>query len=122
MRAAPLLLIDAVLVVGFAALGRRSHEEGSSLWGVLEVAAPFLIGLAVGWFLARAWRAPVSPRTGAIVWAVTVACGLALRSVVFDRGIAPPFIVVAVLTLGVLLVGWRAAARLAPVRRVLPGG
>jgi hypothetical protein len=122
VRAAPLLLIDAVLVVAFAALGRRSHEEGSSLSGVLEVAAPFLIALAAGWLIARAWRAPVSPRTGAIVWAVTVAGGLALRSVVFDRGIAPAFIVVALLTLALLLVGWRAIARLAPLRRVLPGG
>lgn len=122
VRAAPFFMIDAALVVGFAALGRRSHEEGSSLSGVLEVAAPFLIALAAGWLVARAWRAPVSPRTGAIVWAVTVAGGLALRSAAFDRGIAPAFIVVAALTLGVLLVGWRAVARLAPIRRALPGG
>ena len=122
MRAAPFFLIDAALVVGFAALGRRSHDEGTALSGVLEVAAPFLIALAAGWLLARAWRAPVSARTGVIVWGSAVVGGLVLRSLVFDRGVAPSFMVVAALTLGVLLCGWRAAARLAPVRRLIPGG
>ena len=46
-----------------------------------------------------------------MIWIVTVVVGLALRSLVFDRGIAPTFIVVALLTLGVLLVGWRAPGR-----------
>ncbi len=114
MPAARLLLIDVVLIVGFAALGRRSHEEGSSVVGVVEVAAPFLIALVVGWLAARAWRTPASLRTGVIVWLVTVVGGLALRSVVFDRGIAPAFCVVALLTLGVMLVGWRAIARYVP--------
>ena len=122
MRAAPAFAIDAVLILGFAALGRRSHDEGSSAAGVVEVAAPFLIALVVGWLVARAWRAPLALRTGAIVWIVTVAGGLALRSLVFDRGIAPAFIVVALLTLAVLLVGWRAlAARLLPRRGHLEG-
>lgn len=120
MRAAPFFLIDAALVVGFAALGRRSHDEGAALTGVLEVAAPFLIALAAGWLLARAWRAPVSARTGVVVWACAVAGGLALRSLVFDRGVAPSFMIVAALTLGVLLCGWRAAVRLTPARRLIP--
>ena len=109
--------IDVMLILGFAALGRRSHEEGSSVVGIVEVAAPFLIALVVGWLVARAWRAPASLRTGVIVWLVTVVGGLALRSVVFDRGIAPAFCVVALLTLGVLLLGWRAIARYLPRRR-----
>lgn len=120
MRTAPFFLIDAALVVGFAALGRRSHDEGTALSGVLEVAAPFLIALAAGWLLARAWRAPVSVRSGAIVWGVTVVGGLALRSLVFDRGVAPSFMIVAAITLGVLLGGWRAAVRLTPARRLVP--
>ena len=121
VRATPFFMIDAALVVGFAALGRRSHEEGSSATGIIEVAAPFLIALAVGWLAARAWRAPASVSAGVAVWVVTVAGGLALRSIVFDRGIAPAFIVVAALTLGVLLVGWRAAARVMASRRAIPG-
>lgn len=122
MRAAPFFVIDAALVVGFAALGRRSHDEGTAVTGVLEVAAPFLIALAAGWLIARGWRAPGSARTGAIVWAASVVGGLALRGLVFDRGVAPSFMVVAALTLGLLLCGWRAAARLTPVRRLVPRG
>jgi hypothetical protein len=122
MRAAPAFAIDAVLILGFAALGRRSHEEGSSISGVVEVAAPFLIALAVGWLVARAWRAPLAPATGVVVWIVTLVGGMALRSLVFDRGIAPAFIVVALLTLALLLVGWRLlATRLLPRRRRLEG-
>lgn len=119
MRGTPLLLLDAALVIAFAALGRRSHDEGTALSGVLEVAAPFLIALAAGWLAARAWRAPTALPTGVVVWTVTVVGGLALRSVVFDRGIAVSFMIVAALTLGALLLGWRAAARLTLVRRAL---
>lgn len=119
MRAA-LLLLDAALVVGFAALGRRSHDEGIALAGVLEVAAPFLIALGLGWLAARAWRAPAALSTGVVVWAVTVVAGLALRNLVFDRGTAASFMIVAAVTLGALLLGWRAAARMTPVRRALP--
>ena len=119
MRGTPLLLLDAALVIAFAALGRRSHDEGTALSGVLEVAAPFLIALAAGWLAARAWRARTALPTGVVVWTVTVVGGLALRSVVFDRGIAVSFMIVAALTLGALLLGWRAAARLTLVRRAL---
>ena len=115
-------MIDAALVVGFAALGRRSHEEGVTASGVIEVAAPFLIALAAGWLVARAWRAPSALRSGVVIWGVTVVGGLALRGLAFDRGVAPSFMVVAALTLGVLLVGWRAALRIGPLRRALPGG
>jgi Na+/proline symporter len=121
VRPAPAITLDAALVVGFAALGRRSHEEGVTLVGVLEVAAPFLIALAAGWLVARAWRAPAALRTGAVVWAVTVAGGLLLRSAVFDRGVAPSFVVVTAITLGVMLVGWRAVSRIGPLRRALHG-
>lgn len=122
MRAVPAFLLDAVLIVGFAALGRRSHEEATGAGAILEVAAPFLIALVVGWLVARAWRTPLAPATGVVVWLVTVALGMALRSLVFDRGIAPTFIVVALLTLGLLLVGWRLlAARLVTRRGRLEG-
>jgi hypothetical protein len=36
-------------------------------------------------------------------WLITVIVGLVLRRVVFDRGIATSFIIVATITLGVLL-------------------
>ena len=48
-----------------------------------------------------------SVETAFIIWPVTVALGMVLRNLVFDRGTALPFIIVATLVLGVFLVGWR---------------
>jgi hypothetical protein len=103
---------DVVAVLLFVTLGRRSHDEGGNVvTGVLSVAAPFLIALAVGWAAARAWRAPVVWRTGLVVWPVTVALGMVLRRFAFDRGTATSFIVVASVATGLLLLGWRLVAR-----------
>jgi len=102
---------DVICVLAFVLAGRRSHDEGSGLGAVLEVAAPFLVALAVGWLVARAWRRPAELRTGVTVWIVTVVVGMVLRRAVFDCGTAVSFVVVATIVLGALLVGWRAAAR-----------
>lgn len=104
------LVIDAVSVLAFVAIGRRNHDEGTAISGVLSVAAPFLIALAVAWIGSRAWRAPQSLRTGIAIWLPTVVVGLALRRLVFDDGIATPFVIVATLFLGFVLLGWRIAA------------
>ncbi len=115
-RAAIALAIDVVLVVVFVAIGRRNHHEDEGLSGVLGVAGPFLIGLAVGWLVAwlgtkDAVRAPMALRTGLVIWPCTVVVGLLLRRFAFDRGIATAFIIVATLTLGLFLLGWRAIAK-----------
>jgi Protein of unknown function (DUF3054) len=102
---------DVVAIVLFVVIGRRSHDEGNALQGVVRVAAPFLIGLAAGWLVARAWNSPTSWSTGLVVWPVTVAAGLLLRRFVFDDGTALPFVIVATIVLGVLLVGWRTLYR-----------
>lgn len=117
MPALVALLLDVVGVVVFTILGRNTHLEGFSVRGTLEVAAPFLIGLAVGWALARAWRRPAALGTGVVVWAVTVVVGMVLRRLVFDRGTAPSFIVVATAFLALVLVGWRVVARMVQSRR-----
>lgn len=103
-------MIDVVCVLVFVAIGRRNHDEGTAIGGVFSVAAPFLIALAVAWAGSRAWRTPQSLRTGVAVWATTVVVGLALRRLVFDHGIATPFVIVATLFLGFELLGWRAIA------------
>jgi len=111
-RAALAFGFDVLAVVLFVVIGRRNHHEtGNAVAGVLRIVAPFLIALVVGWLVARAAGAPMSPRTSLVVWAITVALGLALRRVVFQRGIALAFIIVATITLAVLLIGWRAIAR-----------
>jgi uncharacterized membrane protein (GlpM family) len=112
-------LFDIAAVIVFVTVGRRSHDEdGSVVGGIATVAAPFLLALVAGWYLARAWRSPGSLRTGLQVWLITVALGMVLRNVVFGKGTAPSFVVVATIVLGALLLGWRLAApRLARLRR-----
>ena len=115
VRIAIALGIDVFLVMVFAAIGRASH--GEDLSGLLVTAWPFLAGLALGWLVTLAWRAPAAPvRTGLGVWAVTVAGGMLLRAAT-GQGTAVAFIVVATVTLLVLLVGWRTVAAIARRRR-----
>ena len=96
-------IVDVVAVVVFVAIGRRNHDEGTAISGVLSVAAPFLIALIASWVGLRTWNEPFTRRSWAATWAITVIVGLLLRRLVFDRGIATPFIIVATITLGVLL-------------------
>ena len=106
-------LLDATLVLLFAAIGRLSHDE--SLAGLGVTYWPFLGGLLFGWLLLRAWRHPqLLVRTGLGVWAVTVAGGLLLR-VLSGQGVQLSFAIVTTVVLGVFLLGWRAIAAL--VRR-----
>ena len=100
--------LDVAGVLVFVTVGRRNHNEGTAIDGVITVATPFLIALAIGWLVCRAWRRPMSLRIGAIVWMTTVVVGLLLRNLVFDRGTATAFVIVATLFLGAVLLGWRA--------------
>ena len=96
-------VVDVVAVVVFVAIGRRNHDEGTALSGIIGVAAPFLIALGISWSGLRTWREPFNRASFIATWIITVFVGLLLRRVVFDRGIATAFIIVATITLGVLL-------------------
>ena len=109
-RAVLAALADVVAIVVFVAIGRRNHDEGTTIRSIAGVAAPFLIALAVGWIAARAWVRPLQVESAFIIWPVTVAVGMVLRNLVFDRGTALPFIIVATIVTGVFLVGWRMVA------------
>ena len=106
------LVVDVLVVVVFAAVGRRSHAETDALTGVLVTAWPFLAGLAIGWagFAAVYRRAPLTWFEAVPVWLLTVAVGMVVRQLT-DKGTAPAFIVVATLFLGLGLLGWRRLAR-----------
>lgn len=105
-----LLLLDLLAVLAFAVIGRASHAE--DLAGTLLTAAPFALGACVGALAARSWRAPLAWRSGLITWAGAVVVGLALRALVLDR-LPVAFAIVATISLGVLVLGWRGLARLA---------
>jgi peptidoglycan/LPS O-acetylase OafA/YrhL len=100
-------IVDVVLVVAFVLFGRTSHGEQLSPGGFLTTFWPFLVGLAAGWAVARAWRRPLSiGHTGVVVWVVTVVVGMLLR-VLTGQGAPFAFVVVATIVLGAFLVGWR---------------
>lgn len=109
-RRVPLAVgIDVFSVTLFVAIGRREHERGSAIAGLIETAAPFLLALALAWVLLRAWRRPTDWRTGLGIWATTLVAGMVLRNVVFDDGTATAFVIVAAAFLALFLVGWRVA-------------
>lgn len=112
------LACDAALIVLFAGLGRSEHARTATLLGLLETAWPFLAGLAIMWIVTLAFRRPLSIlRTGLPVWLGTITIGMLLR-LATGSGAALPFIIVATVTLGVFLLGWRAiAALVARLRR-----
>lgn len=114
--------LDVFVVVLFVAIGRRNHDESGAFSAVVETALPFLIGLAIGWLVVRAWRRPTKVLTGIVIWPLTVLAGMAVRNVVFDRGTATSFVIVATIFLGAGLVGWRAGLRLFDQRRAQSSG
>ncbi len=96
----------------FVAIGRASHAHGDTVAGMASTSWPFLVGLAVGWIVARAWGRPLEVvPTALIVWISCVAVGMVLR-VVAGQGTAVAFVAVALGFLGLELLGWRALARL----------
>ena len=94
-RALPAVL-DVVLVLLFAAVGRRSHAEGVDVAGILRTAAPFLVGTAAGWLLASLTldSGPRSLAFGAVVVVCTVVLGMLFRRVA-GEGTALSFVIVA---------------------------
>lgn len=105
-----MLLLDAALIVVFAAVGRGSHAREATLLGPLETAWPFLAGLALSWLLTLAWRRPAAILlTGVPVWIGTVGFGMLFRALT-GQGTAIPFVIVATLTVGAFLLGWRLIA------------
>ncbi|TDE97362.1 DUF3054 domain-containing protein [Occultella glacieicola] len=114
-------VVDVVAVGAFALAGRGTHHEDGVLAGLAGTAWPFGVALAIGWLLARAWRAPLRLwPTGAAVWAMTVAGGLGLRGLT-GGGLSGAFPIVTAVVLGVFLLGWRAVATLL-TRRSGPTG
>lgn len=116
MRYLPAFIVDAVLVLIFAVIGRASHNEDPL--GFLVTAWPFLVALVVGHGVAA--LVPMRPRRpwslgwGVVAWVVTVIGGMLLRIATGDTA-ETPFIIVATLVLAAFLLGWRLAAML--VRR-----
>lgn len=118
MRNRTWLLLDLVLVGVFAVAGRLSHYDSLSLTGWWTTAWPFLVGALLGWVVLLVSRRPGGAvGSGVVVWVSSLAIGMLLRQV-SDQGTATPFVVVATMVLGALLVLPRLILRL--VRALRP--
>lgn len=105
-------LTDAVMILVFAAIGRDTHQRADVLTGVFLTAWPFLAGAAAGWLAARAWPQPLSLKSGVAIWLGAVAGGMVLRALT-GQTVVLAFVIVAFLSLGLALLGYRGLIALA---------
>ncbi|MCT9867942.1 DUF3054 domain-containing protein [Paenarthrobacter aurescens] len=105
-------IADLLLILVFAAIGRDAHARGDIIAGAFATAWPFLAGAAIAWAATRAWRAPLAIwPSGAGIWVGTVLVGMLLRAAT-GQTVVLPFVLVALISLGVFLLGYRALAAL----------
>lgn len=103
-------IADVALILLFAAVGRDAHQRGEIITGVLATAWPFLAGAAAAWFALKAWRQPLAVwPAGVAIWLGSVAVGMLLRAAT-GQTVVLPFVIVALLALGLLLLGYRLVA------------
>ncbi len=102
-------VLDAACVLLLVVVGTRNHDTDDGVLAVLGVGVPFWIALAAVHAVPVVRRRADETGSGAIVWVATVAVGMTLRNLVFDRGTAAAFIVVATVFLGTTMLGWRVA-------------
>jgi hypothetical protein len=94
--------------MAMAIIGTNNHKTDNGISGILFVAAPFLIATTLSRVLMRATKKDESTVTdGVTVVLFTVAIGMILRRVAFDRGTATAFVIVATVFLGATMLGWR---------------
>jgi len=107
-----LLLVDAVLVIVFAAMGNRNHATGLAVTDVLQTAAPFLVALLLSSLAVRFWRSPSKLWPDVVVVILgTLGLGMVLRVISGTGGAQWSFVLVAAAVLGSLLL----------IRRILSG-
>jgi FtsH-binding integral membrane protein len=103
------LLIDLICVVAFAAGGKSAHDDSSTWWVIARIAWPYALACLLAHFVV--WRRGWEPRqwrpAGFVVLATTYVLGMVLR-LISGRGIAIGFLIVAIIFLGLTMLGWRA--------------
>ena len=102
------LLFDALCVLLMVVIGTRNHKTDTGITGILFVAAPFWIAMSLAHLAPLLQRKNRKEQNVYMVWGYTVIMGMVLRNLVFDRGTAVAFIIVATVFLGITMFGWRA--------------
>ena len=102
------IAFDALCVLLMVVIGTRNHETDTGITGILFVAAPFWIAMSLAHLAPLLQRKNRKEQNAYVVWGYTVVMGMVLRNMVFDRGTATAFIIVATVFLGITMFGWRA--------------
>jgi FtsH-binding integral membrane protein len=89
-------------------IGTRNHKTDTGVTGILFVAAPFWIAMSLTHLAPLLQRKNRQDTNPYMVWGYTVIMGMLLRNMVFNRGTALAFIIVATVFLGITMFGWRA--------------
>lgn len=116
------MLIDLLVVGVFVVVGRRTHDEGNAVAAAVVTAAPFVLALASAWLLVSLVRPRVGVTEGLMVSVITAGTGTFLRRVVFDEGVAFPFVLVTTAFLVAGMIGWRLLATARPKARARTAG
>jgi len=99
---------DLACVLVMVVIGTRNHKTDTGITGVLFVAAPFWIATSLAHLAPLLQRSKKAEAKVAVVWGYTIVMGMVLRKLIFNRGTAPAFVIVATVFLGVTMFGWRA--------------
>ena len=104
------LVGDLLVVILFVAIGFVQHGTALTTENIFLVGWPFAVGTLLGHLAIRAWRAPfrIWPH-GIFVWAITLATGMAVRTL-FGAGTEVSFVVVTAIVTALGMLGWRAVA------------
>lgn len=104
------LVGDLLVVLLFVAIGFVQHGTPLTWQNIVLVGWHFAVGVLLGHLAIRAWNAPfrIWPH-GVFVWAITLAAGMALRTL-FSVGTEVSFVIVTAVVLAVGMLGWRAVA------------
>ena len=103
-------VLDALTVVSFVVIGRDNHGFATDWAETVRVAVPFLLALAVGIVVTKAWLNPTSLLVGLGIATVTVVLGLLLRRFIFDGGTASTFVWLTAGWMIAWMVVWRVVA------------
>ena len=101
-------VFDALCVLLMVVIGTRNHKTDTGITGILFVAAPFWIAMSLTHLAPLLQRTAKADAHVVVVWGYTVVMGMVLRNMVFNRGTAVAFIIVAMVFLGITMFGWRA--------------
>ena len=101
-------VFDALCVLLMVVIGTRNHDTDTGINGILFVAAPFWIATSIAHLAPLLQRNNRKDPNPYVVWGYTVVMGMVLRNMVFNRGSACAFIIVAMVFLGITMFGWRA--------------